>query len=315
MKNFWKKTKKSVTLGMAKVVDGVSSDAKKKETDDPAFFEQSERLRVMREQCTKITRALYALGKEIENLANVYSAAANTISDIITPDCQPYYQYSSQSQEGINEVHTYARNFSSYYLKNDELRPLNDMNDEIERLKILREKRKKNKVLLQQEEGHLKTAQSKNKDVDAHVEKTRMRREKFEKYNSEFLSGVSTLYDNRNEIYGHAFNIYQFYLTELVELQQKCIGGRLEDFPFESLQGQVTSCSAKPQLNLTSSQGQFNLTSPSPSQSTITPTYVPPQNTSVPTVQPVVVETNIPLNPYSAADQSVLPNTSGDFPM
>lgn len=252
MKNFFKKAKKSMTLGVAKVKSGVTGDAKKRENEDPQFIEQTEKLRSLKSECIRIIKALNTLGSNIESLANVLEITGNTFGDVIHPDCNQYYQFSGKSQEGIHEYNKYMHNFSTYYLKNVVMKPLNDLDQELDNLNMIREKRKKNKVLLQQEEKHLKSAQEKNKDVDSHVEKTRLRREKYERYNNQFLTGVAMLYDKRAYVFGQAFDIYQFYLAELIELQERCIKQNLSTFPMETLRNQIQSCSTKPQLNLTS---------------------------------------------------------------
>ena len=370
MKNFFKKAKKSMTLGVAKVKNGVSSDAKKRENEDPQFIEQTEKLRNLKSECLKIIRALNSLGKDIESLSNVLELTGNSFGDVIKPDCNPYYQFSCKSQEGIHEYNKYVHNFSSYYLKNVVMKPLIDLDQELDNLNVIREKRKKNKVLLQQEEKHLKSAQEKNKDVDQHVEKTRLRREKYERYNTQFLTGVASLYDRRAYIFGQAFDMYQFYLAELTELQDQCIRQNLVTFPMETMRSQVQSCSSKPQLNLSSTaqnssfgtaqssfdsqyssntfsqqyqgspsyhqkpQQQSSLQQPSilsqsqPSVIVQNPTPVIAQSPAPVAQTPGPVDQTpepapqrnqeseqsyqIPINPYSGSDSSLLPNKSSE---
>ena len=305
MKTFWKKTKKQVTLGVAKVKDAAAGDTRKKEKEDPDFVEYSEKLKAMKAECQKIIHALTQVGREIESLSNSYCSTAAIFSEIITSDCDPYFDYSSKSQEGLKEVNTYVKNFSLYYLKEVQMKPLTDMNAEIDRLKVLRDKRKKNKVFLQQEENLLKNAQNKNKDVNHRVEKTRARREKYERYNSEFITGVSTLYENRNEIYGNAFNIYQFYIAEMIELQEQCLKDQNPDFPFDALKNQIPSCSQKPQLALSSVHGSAHTSAHGSSTNLIQGHVVPNK--------PNQNDNSIPFNPYSNDDPNILPDTSSDY--
>lgn len=356
MKNLFKKAKKSVTLGVAKVKSGVTNDAKKRENEDPAFVEHTEKMRTMKSQCAKLTSLFNTLANSIEQLCNSYQISKTAFQGIFTPECPPYYDFVTKSNDSTSQYQTCLHNFSSYYLRNVVMKPITDMNIELDRLNQLREKRKKNKILLQQEEDHLKSAQHKNKDVDEHVEKTKIRRDKFERYNAEFLTGVALLYDRRSEIFGSAFDIYQFYLAELVELQQKYIRDNLTSFPMNDLRQKIPSCSAKPQLSLSTSSSSTVLpTSPYSSNANfdphpqitpekkdssplidlndepvntqqvdgnvvVQPTYQSPQNdsnsSSMPPTQSIPVEeTNIPLNPYSASDPNMLPNTSQDFPI
>ncbi|OHT00551.1 hypothetical protein TRFO_07868 [Tritrichomonas foetus] len=250
MKKFLSKTKKSVTLGYAKAKDGISSDKKKKENEDPDYVLHYEHLHMLQDQCALLTKSFNSIGVQSFNTANAAVAASATFAEIIQVDAEPYHTHALKSKDGFDRLKLVTENLRSHYIPQNEINLIKLCQEQIVQLKVIKNKRKKNRVLLLQEESHLAAAREKNKDVDLHEEKTRIRREKYERYHNDFINGVSRLYENRMNYFGKAYQIYQFYMLELIALQQQYIVQPLNDFPLQKMRAETTSLTVAPPIPL-----------------------------------------------------------------
>lgn len=219
MKNFWQKTKKSVTLGMAKAKDGISWKKKKLENETPDYVLHYDRLHLLQDQCDTLQRVLTYYGNHYLELFRTTSEIAGYFSELIAIDSEPYHTNTIQSKDANDHLKIYAEYLKNHYIPQHEIALVKLCQEQIAQLKIIKNKRKKNKVLLKQEESALATARSKNKYVQLYEEKVRIRQEKFDRYHNDFIKGVSRLYENRMNYFGRAYEIYQFYILETIKLQ------------------------------------------------------------------------------------------------
>ena len=247
MKSFWKKTKKNVTLGVAKAKDGLSSDQKKKEKEEPEYIEQYDHLKLLQEQCVKLTRALNNLSQQLYNTASSLITVSSAFNEIIPVDAEPYHTHALKAKDGTDRFRVFTEYLKNHYVPQNEINMIKLCQEQISQLKVIKDKRKKNRVLLQQEEAHLAQAKAKNKEVQVHEEKTRLRREKYERYHNDFINGVSRLFENRMNYFGKVYQVYQFYMLELIGLQKIHLVKTLtDDFPLEQIREVVPSLTIEP---------------------------------------------------------------------
>lgn len=242
----WERTKKSVTLGVAKAKDGMSSSKKKKENEDPAYIVQYEHLHELQDQCSMLIKVLTNLGNQYCNAARSTAEVSQIFSEIIPIDTEPYHTHTFRSKDGSDHIKVYAEYLKNHYIPQNEINLIKLCQEQIAQLKIIKDKRKENRILLKQEESHLATAREKNKDVQIHEERTRNQREQYERYHNDFLNGVSRLYENRMNYFGKAYQIYQFYMLELIELQKAHLVTALGDFPFDQIRNEIPSLTQEP---------------------------------------------------------------------
>lgn len=242
----WERTKKSVTLSVAKAKDGMSSSKKKKENEDPAYVVQYDHLHELQDQCAMLIKVLTSLGTQYCNAARSAAEVSQIFSEIIPIDSEPYHTHTIRSKDGNDHMKIYSEYLKNHYIPQNEISLIKLCQEQIAQLKVIKNKRKEHRILLKQEESHLATAKEKNKDVQIHEEKTRNQREQYERYHNDFLNGVSRLYENRMNYFGKAYQIYQFYMLELIELQKAHIISALEDFPFEKIRQEIPSITQEP---------------------------------------------------------------------
>lgn len=242
----WERTKKSVTLSVAKAKDGMSSSKKKKENEDPAYVVQYDHLHELQDQCAMLIKVLTNFGNQYYNVARSTAEVSQIFSEIIPIDSEPYHTHTVRSKDGNDHMKIYSEYLKNHYIPQNEINLIKLCQEQIAQLKVIKNKRKENRILLKQEESHLATAREKNKDVQIHEEKTRNQREQYERYHNDFLNGVSRLYENRMNYFGKAYQIYQFYMLELIELQRAHLITNMEDFPFEQIRQEVPSITETP---------------------------------------------------------------------
>lgn len=252
----WERTKKSVTLGVAKAKDGMSSSKKKKENEDPAYVVQYDHLHELQDQCSMLIKVLTGLGAQFYNTARSAAEVSQAFSEVIPIDSEPYHTHTLRSKDGNDHMKIYAEYLKNHYIPQNEINLIKLCQEQIAQLKVIKNKRKEHRVLLKQEESHLATAREKNKDVQIHEERTRNQREQYERYHNDFLNGVSRLYENRMNYFGKAYQVYQFYMLELIELQKVHLVSTLGDFPFERVRQEVPSLTQEPPKDISTSQNE-----------------------------------------------------------
>lgn len=252
MKNFWKKTKQSITIGVGKIKD-------KPKEDDPEYLEAAEKLRSAEKQIHSVIFALQVWSKGLVTLSQSQVELANVWEQVFEPGDDPYHSQAVKSKEGVEGMHEAYTNVSQAHIPGFLIKPLSDLMTKVRELKKAKAQRKNQQLLLKSEEKSLKAAQEKVdkgdpkpekqekavKDLERREERTTAQRAEYEKWHDAFMSGVQDLESKRKQVLKKVFEAHQFYMMEFVELQQAALSERESDFEMEALRGKYPSATSK----------------------------------------------------------------------
>lgn len=231
----------------------------KKKDDDPEYLQRADLLRVIQTQLREVMSAIDSWSNSLYAMSGANFALSKKWCEIIDPTEETMRGFAAKSQEGIEAMYGCWTNIHDAHVPSVIIKPLIDLKAKISALKKAKKERKKYQIFLRSEEKALKQAQEKagrgdlkdkdrekaEKDAEKRVEKHKNAKAEFDKWNNEFLTGVDELENQRNDAIKVAFQGYQFYMMELVELQQAAIIEQNSDFPMEDLRSTFPSATSK----------------------------------------------------------------------
>lgn len=243
MKKLWDKTKKQLAVGTAKVETAFTD---KKIEDDPDFLDKEAKLKEMqgifeslRKEASEMCHIIKKIGSVEGNTGRLLSAAFHD---------SPKKPLGEGAQEFGSKLEGWSQYGERYYIPMFVIEPVQKALEECKRLDHLREKTKKNRVLLNEEESGLKRAQESGKDVEKHVASHQHRKEKHEKSSAEFKAGVVALYEKRQDLYEKTYMGIQYYLVDMCSLIEMGVKSKLPQFNREGLKSTYGSlCTPPPQ--------------------------------------------------------------------
>jgi hypothetical protein len=241
MKNLWKKAKQGATIAVGKITSTP-------ESEDPEFLQRNEIFRTIETQALDLEKRMeaWALSIELESQANV--ALSSTFAKAFGEGEEPYCAEAWHSQLGIARLAEGYRNLKETHIPHFCLAKLAEFRGRIMQLKKARSQRVDNRILMQSEEKDLKQAQEKHKDVPHRQERFDAQQAEYLKFHNQFITGVDELVRDKPEVFGKVYHIYQFYLMELVELQQSAIVSENSSIPFAQFKHEFPSALTKMEL-------------------------------------------------------------------
>ena len=110
----------------------------------------------------------------------------------------------------------------------------------------MKEKTKRNRILLDEESSKLKHAKESGKDVEKHEASYQHRKDKHDKYSNEFKTGVMALYDRRLELYEGVYMGIQYYLVDMCGLIESGVKSKVPMFDKDKLKGRFQTLVTPP---------------------------------------------------------------------
>ncbi|OHT02705.1 hypothetical protein TRFO_30166 [Tritrichomonas foetus] len=204
MKKFLKQTKNAVTVSTSNVKAKVTGH---KAEEDPDFMDKNTKLNEIEERLQKLLEAVTTVNSIFKENQKVFAKFNSVLASTMT-DEEP-------ARADTTPIATACTNAYVTCVPKYALAPLNEAISTVKNLKDIREKRKHNLVLLQNDEKNLSEAQSKSKDTAQLEAETQARKAKYEEFHNQFIAGVDELYDNRVKLYKKVIAATTFYYSEV----------------------------------------------------------------------------------------------------
>lgn len=234
MKKFFEKTKKSFIVGIGNITD---------KDDDNEYLKRVEMLKDIEDMLIEFKKQLNELSQSIKQNGTIAYNLALTFDRAVTENdsCK---KDSTSSKSCAEQIKGYCGNASSYV--NEIAQATIDEADQILKdIKIICEKRKKNKILLKNGNNELEKAKKKNLDLTLHEEEVEKRTNKFNDYNNKFITNVDELYAKKSEYAEKIYRVTAFYISEIASLikqvtestiPQYCPEANKDNYPSSTIQ-------------------------------------------------------------------------------
>jgi hypothetical protein len=241
MKALWKKAKQGATIAVGKITATP-------ESEDPEYLQKDDVFRTIERQTVELLKRMDAWTHAIDAEAQANLVLSTAFSKGFGDGEDPYHAEADHSQNGIARLSDGYRNLRETHIPHFCLAKLAEFRERINQLKKARKLRVDNRILMQAEEKNLKQAQEKHKDVQHRQERFDEQQAEYQKFHTEFTNGVDAIVREKPEVFGKVYHIYQFYLMELVELQQHAIVTQNSSIPFAELKQELPSALTKMDL-------------------------------------------------------------------
>ena len=237
MKKFLDKTKKSITVGVAKFDEKIND---KKVDECPEFEEKMQQFKEYEEAIKGFQKSASTLTQSVKNFGETLIVSSESFNKAVK-DGDKCKAVAQNAKSMADTLGIYYNNASTYYIPTFVIAPINEQLEKIKEIKTFIDKRKKNQILLKQEQDKLKTAREKNQNVSKHEESTEARLQKFNKRHAQVMEEVTKLYSTRLETYQRIFSSLIFYQSELMNLTLTNINTSVPQCSFESNKGAFQS--------------------------------------------------------------------------
>ena len=214
MQAFWNKTVEGITVGVGAAMDYTGA---RKLPEDPKVNEAFEKLEFVEEHAKNLKKALVELSKTLTELSAAQTATSEEYVKAFENDEIEFKNHSLQLKTISEHCQVIASNEGSMKLDANVIRPIDDMLNDCIRLKEIFDQRKKDLILLENEEQKYKKAQKKGK-VTQELESTLVqRRGMYQKDHSEFLRGVEQLEARKDNVFRTAMQTQQDIMKSLID--------------------------------------------------------------------------------------------------
>lgn len=243
MQKLWHKTKKSFTVGVNKMDEKIS---KKTVNEPPEYVKAHDKLKFNEDAINNLLKSINSTSNTFKKMGSDVKETTCVLEKTFEKNGVCENENAVKSKNVADELAIVTTRLSDNYIPTQILAPLTLLNDKVKAAKVLKEKRRKNRILLQQEEAKLKDARSKDKDVDHYEEKFNTRKAKYDKYDADFIAAVKDLNKERKVIFVKVYNAYQYYLMELCQITEKKFHETLGTFPFDDCKNEFPSLNDDP---------------------------------------------------------------------
>jgi hypothetical protein len=235
MQALWKNVRQSATIAVAKVT---ISD----KDEDPIYLSKCDVLRKLNSDSATLLRNLTDWANSLVAQSTASVALSTAFSEAFSDADQPYSQRAVRSREGLIRLDRSCANLKATHVSHFCLKKLAEFQERIRSVAGLKTSRKDSRILMLQEEKKLRDVQEKGSPQLQHrQERFDAQKIEYERCHTQFVEGVAELERIKVEVFGRVFHCYQFYLTELVELQQQDIVEQNPDFPYAELKQELPS--------------------------------------------------------------------------
>jgi hypothetical protein len=239
MRALWKNVRQTATIAVGKMT-ATSKD------EDPTYILATELLR-------KIDCAVVALGRTLSDwvrAAGAQAAASSALSAAFAESFgesePPYFAQAGRARDGVAALDQAYAHLTQTHIPHFCIEKLSEFQGRIRELCVVQRARKNARILMLSEEKKFREAQEKHsRELPHREERFRAQKIEYERYHEQFISGMEDLERAKAEVFGRVFHCYQFYLMELVELQQESILRQNRDIPFQALKEELPSALTK----------------------------------------------------------------------
>lgn len=218
MKDFWKKTKETFAVGVAKADEFIND--KKIETD-AEYLERENKLSDMDNYITKLHKNLDEMNGNIKRAGNIFSNIGSNFKESISTTSPDYADFASKAHETGTTINQYTQKVFEFYYPTYALSPLNKALDELKNLKKINNDCKKAHILLNNAEESLKRSRnSKNANIPKHEQEVEERKAEYNKLHAEFIQSVDEFVEKKGQICSDAYTAAVIYIDELMKISR-----------------------------------------------------------------------------------------------
>jgi hypothetical protein len=233
----------SFRVGLQKIEDKVNL-GRVEETS--IFVTKTEKLTEIEGQLTALLSAITVFLADVRRIGTSFPTVAAAFAAPLAATEDTIHDHSVQFKDCADSVAQLIDNAVRAHIPEQVVTPLQEISNEIVRLKHIREKRYKNRVLLAAVTQKLARARAKGKDVAALEEEETSRRRKFDRRTEQYYSGVGQLATRQAELFGRVMQAFQFYTLEMIEQLQVRVSSKMLSFPYSQMQGTMPSITVAP---------------------------------------------------------------------
>lgn len=238
MKDFWKKTKETFAVGVAKADEFISD--KKIETD-PEYLQRENLLNDMDDAINHLHKNLEEMNGTIKRMGNLMCNIGNNFKASISTTSPDYADFASKAQETGTNIHQYTEksfvnNFPSYVLS-----PLNSLVEELKGLKKKNDECKKAHILLNtSEESLTKARNNKSANVSKHEQEVEERKATYNKLYTDFINSVDEFAKKKGQVCNDVYVAAVTYMDELMQLSRAQIAQNIPECQFDPSNTKLT---------------------------------------------------------------------------
>ena len=243
MQKFWEKTKNSVALGLNSIQEATGSSAIQ---EDASFLELYNQIKESEQKLLDVQTSIKGYSKYVSKMASSQYILSGQIANLFKPDDQ-IGQISSSAHQAQEQIFTNSRNLSQNYIPTHLLEKINILQNELDPILQVVNKRKRNHVLLNEAYKDLDKAKAKGKikDIGEYQEKAAKRQKKFSLLDEQFTTLAKAYLSKLPSAYEDIFNAFQFYVTEFFVEGEKQLTS-IPSYDFDSQKGKYPSLNELP---------------------------------------------------------------------
>jgi hypothetical protein len=210
------------------------------------FIGKTEKLNEIEAQLTALLSAITVFLADIRRIGTSFPVVATAFAAPFASNEDALHDHSLQFKACAESVAQLLDNLVRAHIPEQVVMPLQEISNEIVRLKHIREKRYKNRVLLAAATQKLERARLKGKDATALEAEETSRREKFTRRTEQYYFGVGQIAARQAELFGQVMHAFQFYTLEMIEQLEKKVSNKMLSFPYSQMQGTIPSITVQP---------------------------------------------------------------------
>lgn len=231
MKDFWKKTKETFAVGVAKTDEFISD--KKIETD-PEYIQRENSLNDLNEAVNHLHKNLEEMNGSIKRIGDLMQSIGDNFKKSISTTSPEFEEVSSKAQTTGTNIQQYTQKSFENNFPTQVLNPLNSLVKEIKDLKKKDDECKKAHILLNTAESDLtKSRNNKSANVPKHEKEVEERKEAYNKLHSEFITSVDDLIKRKGQVCNDSYLAAVAYMDELMQLARQQIQQNLPQCQFD----------------------------------------------------------------------------------
>ncbi|KAH0786584.1 hypothetical protein GPJ56_009486 [Histomonas meleagridis] len=214
MEKFFEKAKKELTLELHSAMK--MTKIKGDDDEDFDYVLHMEKLNTITSKIKHLKNSLNKLCENILKISNSSHLAVSAFTNDLTPDCIPYFANAERYKNYLNNSTAIIEGFSKSEIPIQCIAPLNNCLQRIEKIKAIDQKRKKNKILLD-------NAKQGTPEYDK-------RERKYINLNDCFLRSVDILEKILPSVFSSVFLSFDCFVHDLVTKENFEMNKYLSDF-------------------------------------------------------------------------------------
>ena len=226
MKRFWEKTKNNFTLGVGTAMDVTGA---KKLPEDPEITRRAEKLSFYKKHVKDMQKSITELSASITNLGDSQNETSDYFSKIFENENGTFQSNSLRFAAVSESVKAICGAESTQIISTNE--QISEILTEIQELKTILEKRKKNLILIDSIDTKIQKLEEKNQPISEDLRLNKEKRTtKFNSYHSSFIARFDALETKVQNTYSTILTqTKQSYSTSITQMNNG-IPKDFEDF-------------------------------------------------------------------------------------